>query len=103
MLCLTLTPLSFAAVLPAIWKWASDGGVFSGVVTFVSVTSYSAYLFHTIVIAVVQKSDFYLGGGGGVKLFVKVGELTIILLVSWLSYRYFEKPILKMRDMVVKG
>jgi len=62
-------------------------------ITLISLISYSVYLFHIPIINIMK---YYFDDGW--ILFLSIWILTI--LCSWLIYKYFELPFLKLRDKV---
>lgn len=66
-----------------------DFGIKSKVVTFLSDTSYSVYLIHLPIIILVSKkvANPYVAG---------LISVVFILILSWLSYRFIEKPFNQM-------
>lgn len=95
----TVTSLSFALMLPALSNWKSAGGRFARGVTLLSLWSYSLYLCHDVVrravyvllnkLGLFEPHHFLMFGA--LFLFVSIG-------LSSMVYRYFEKPVMDLRD-----
>jgi peptidoglycan/LPS O-acetylase OafA/YrhL len=66
-------------------------------VRFLSLTSYAAYLLHFEVFRLIvsgMKGEFR----PGVEAVLMLVWLAATLLLSWVVYRFFEKPVLRLRD-----
>ncbi|MFN3405101.1 MAG: acyltransferase family protein [Cytophagaceae bacterium] len=70
--------------------------IFNKPVTFISKISYSIYLIHLPVIKII-KSQLH-STAIAYPLVIFTGYLTFILLLSWISYSWIEKPFLALRD-----
>ncbi len=91
---LPLTSILFAFYLPILFHLKSAPNWISKPITFISLISYSLYLVHYSI--AFQLIQFYFEKS---NLFFVVGfYLLVIFILSWVLYRYFEKPILDYRD-----
>ncbi|MFA6518491.1 MAG: acyltransferase [Candidatus Shapirobacteria bacterium] len=91
----------FVVGLEKITTNISSKNFFTILVSFVSLTSYSAYLVHTEVFSLFLKIDSSTNNiliSGLTFLFA----LMVVFLISGLSYNYFEKYWLKLRDKITK-
>lgn len=93
----SLTPLSVMFLLPLSESYKKASGFFAKSIEHISKISYSIYLIHLALIAEVIRDNFPPQGGidGIIKY---VAYLTITIVVSSLLYKYFEKPIMNLRD-----
>ncbi len=64
---------------------------------FLSVTSYAAYLLHLEIFDLFEPLAARAGTAAGTFAFAAVA-LALTLLLSAAMYRWFEKPILRLRD-----
>ena len=60
---------------------------------FIGTISYGVYLMHMLAANVVRK---LVGHASGLDVFV--GTLALVTLVAWLSFRYFEAPLLRLKS-----
>lgn len=60
--------------------------------------SYGIYMWHTIVIALILKLIYFFELTSQVNLILHLSSFIITLLVAHLSYQYFEKPFLKLKE-----
>ncbi len=98
----TLSSLIFFLALPYFIFWKQNKTKISSIVTFVSKTSYAAYLVHYSIVSVVLKNILY-------SYNLKLSNLVIILIyliatfaISFIIYAFFEKPITMLRDKTSK-
>ncbi len=63
--------------------------------TFLGVISYSLYLWHYPMLSAMQQLGWMNGAHAAAWIVVLFAALPAIVLVSWLSYRYVEKPFLR--------
>ena len=85
-------------------RHASDGAfqsfLCSGILRLIAKVSYGIYVFHILVYEILK---YYLLqypsiGYWGFHLMLLFGGGGITFVISWLSYKYFEKPILLLKD-----
>ncbi|SFA74478.1 Peptidoglycan/LPS O-acetylase OafA/YrhL, contains acyltransferase and SGNH-hydrolase domains [Flavobacterium swingsii] len=94
----TLSSMIFFLVLPYFVFWKTSQSVFSTSVTFISKTSYAVYLIHYSIVVVLFKyvlSQLYYQLPTSLVLFIYFG---ITFSLSYILYRFFEKPIMNLRD-----
>lgn len=95
----TFSSVTIALGLPFFVNWESAPGIFKKPVEFVSKVSYSVYLLHYSVITVLMKQFFDVAEFSSLQLLFYIsGFLLIVFLSSFLLYRYFEKPMMDLRD-----
>jgi len=63
--------------------------------TFLGVISYSLYLWHYPMLSAMQQLGWMNGAHAAAWIVVMFAAIPAIVLVSWLSYRYVEKPFLR--------
>jgi peptidoglycan/LPS O-acetylase OafA/YrhL len=64
---------------------------------FLGRRTYGMYIFHWPILALLVSKEFFYSNSLGVSLLGLMIALVLTILVSVLSYRYFEKPFLEMR------
>jgi peptidoglycan/LPS O-acetylase OafA/YrhL len=98
-LYLPITSIIFALFLPVLSQWQSAPDWFSKPVTFVSLVSYSVYLLHYGIVLQLMKYciDTTVFSTSQLHLFT-FSYLGITFFLSFLLYKYFEKPIMNLRD-----
>ncbi len=88
------TSLGLAALLPALCELHFTHRNLKRVIVFLSLSSYSAYLLHSPVLALIRAIHPTRGGS--------LGNAFVFLIVTWtvsgLLYRYVELPCLRLRD-----
>lgn len=94
----TLSSLTFSLALPFFIFWKKSNFLFSKAVVFVSKISYAMYLLHYSIIVVLLKQFlfYYNLQFSGLSLFFMYFGITISL--SYIVYRFYEKPMMKLRD-----
>lgn len=97
-LALTLLPLGFAGLLPAVFRIPVPDNFVARWVEAISTWSYSMYLCHTLVYQGLKPLVGYDNLAQSEKLLYKVLALALIILVSAVIYRFFEKPVTDLRD-----
>lgn len=90
---LPLTSLAFACFLPTLFYWKTNLGYVSVPVTFISKISYALYLLHYSIVLYLFNLQGFAQGLLSPLLYVMV-----TLVLSVLLYRFFEKPIMDLRD-----
>ncbi|KGO89644.1 hypothetical protein Q764_07715 [Flavobacterium suncheonense GH29-5 = DSM 17707] len=94
----TLTSFTFALALPFFIFWKSSATVMGKMITVMSKISYAAYLIHYCIMSALLKYLMsYLGWTLSSFPLILI-YLFLTLAVSYLLHRYFEKPIMDMRD-----
>lgn len=97
-LALTLLPLGFAGLLPAVFRIPVPDNFVARWVEAISTWSYSMYLCHTLIYQGLKPIVGYDNLGQLEKLLYKVVALALIILLSAMVYRFFEKPVTDLRD-----
>lgn len=95
---LPINSIAIALSLPFFSNFKLKSGYFYKVITHTSLISYAIYLLHyTIILKITQ---FYLPKDlSEVQLALAImGYLSLTLLLSQLLYRYFEKPMMNLRE-----
>jgi peptidoglycan/LPS O-acetylase OafA/YrhL len=92
-----LLNLSCAALLPWFANLRQISEPACSVFTWISILSYSLYLCHESAILISQMAFFHLGIVPG-KGWLLVAWLMGSFLMAWMSYRFVEKPFLRLRD-----
>ncbi len=86
-----ILPLSFALVLPyASTLKAKTSTLFYKFITYTSLFTYAIYLVHGFVFHQALKGDIFI-----VEFSLSIA---ITYLIAWVLYRFYEKPILGIRD-----
>jgi peptidoglycan/LPS O-acetylase OafA/YrhL len=86
-----LFELGIACLLPIILDFKLNMPSVVKAITFVSIISYSIYLNHTIIVWFIE--------GVIMPNFIKlIVTISVILGISYLEYKYFEKPIMDLRS-----
>ena len=67
---------------------------------FLGQISYGLYMYHMMVVVFVIQitKKFFEGGTIGFDIVVYLGAITLSILVAYLSYQFFEKPFLKLKE-----
>jgi peptidoglycan/LPS O-acetylase OafA/YrhL len=95
---LPLVSISIAFFLPVLSQWKTFDSKLTKPITFISVISYSIYLLHYSIVLQVMKNSFPIHPQNTIALHLFTacyGLITIAL--SYLTYRFFEKPIMNLR------
>ena len=95
---LTLMPIAFALLLPACYRAPRPGSFLGQWVSNVSIWSYSIYMCHSLIYLGLGQLMGYDALSFIGKMAYKVISLALIVLVSALTYRFFEKPMTDLRD-----
>ncbi len=99
-LYLPLTSISIALSLPFFSRLKSAPSWFIRPITFISLISYSMYLLHySIVLQLMNYIILPEGFGVVQKVGFALGYLVITISLSFLLYRFFEKPMMDLRDL----
>ncbi|WP_395057273.1 acyltransferase family protein [Flavobacterium sp.] len=94
----TLSSMIFFLTLPYFIFWKTSESVFSKRITFISKTSYAVYLIHYSIVVVLFKyllNQLFFQLPTSLILFVYLG---ITFSLSYILYRFYEKPIMNLRD-----
>lgn len=95
----TFSSLTIALGLPFFINWETAGNLLRKPIEFISKVSYSVYLLHYSIVTVLMKqffdvSKFSSFGLLGFLLFY----LFVVFGLSFLLYKYYEKPLMNLRD-----
>ena len=95
----SLTSLTIVLAMPFFVFW-ENSKYFNKPVLFISNTSYSIYLLHYSIISVLFK--FVISSNNLVlhPLLILLFYLLITFLFSYILYRFFEKPLMNLRDKI---
>lgn len=74
--------------------------IFNKLIYIISITSYASYLIHVYIFRAISKFSFNHISNWIILLFIWLIAVTIVIFVSYLVYKYFEKPIMKYRDKI---
>jgi peptidoglycan/LPS O-acetylase OafA/YrhL len=98
-LFLPITSITFALFLPFLTEWEKSFRWISKPIVFISKISYAVYLLHYSIILYLMKYCINTSAYSiwQLHLFTFV-YLLITLLLSGLLYRYYEKPMMELRD-----
>ncbi len=93
----SITPLSAMLLLPFAESIKKGRGIVGKAITHISKISYSMYLINLALVAEVIRDNFALVSAtdGILKYFL---YWTIVLTASTILYKYFEKPMMNLRD-----
>ncbi|MFN4027785.1 MAG: acyltransferase family protein [Flavobacterium sp.] len=96
---LPLLSVAVACFLPLLSQWKATGFFFEKPIVFLSKISYSMYLLHYSVILLLMKHyiPFDAQDTFEVSIFI-LGYFTITLVLSYLLYRFYELPLMNLRD-----
>lgn len=96
---LPIASLSVFFSLPFFSSWHSSNSFFSRSMVFISKISYSIYLYHYFIILYLYRIVCEKHINEPFEMIVYVcSYLSTVIVVAYLIYTYFEKPILKWRD-----
>jgi len=97
-LYLPITSLAFALFLPFLSEW-NKSSVLIKPITFISKISYAIYLIHYSILFQLMHHFFNPEQYNNGQLFgYACCYLTITFLFSWILYRFYEKPLMDLRD-----
>jgi peptidoglycan/LPS O-acetylase OafA/YrhL len=100
-LYLPLTSITLALFLPYLSEWRSTKLPFKSVIELTSKISYSIYLIHYGVVLQLMKHFFNTETLATYQLhFYTLVFLVITFGLSYLNYRFFERPIMNFRDKI---
>jgi peptidoglycan/LPS O-acetylase OafA/YrhL len=96
---LPLISIAVACFLPFLSDWKEEKSVVRKPVVFVSIISYSVYLLHYSVVLQLLKHYIPYDTQNPVELYGFVAAYVgITFLLSYLLYRFYEKPMMDLRD-----
>ncbi|MFN3753529.1 acyltransferase family protein [Flavobacterium sp.] len=96
---LPLISIAIACFLPYLSEWKNEKSLFHKPVTFISLISYSIYLLHYSVILLLMKQYIVIDEQNNIQLVTFLSSYILItILLSYFLYRFYEKPIMNLRD-----
>ena len=96
---LPFVSVAVACFLPFLSEWKEEKSIIAKPITFISVISYSIYLLHYSVVLQLMKHYFPIATTNTNALFVfTIIYLVITIFLSYLLYRFYEKPLMDLRD-----
>jgi len=98
---LPLLSIAVASFLPFLSEWKVETSIIGKPIAFISIISYSIYLLHYSIILQLMKYYYPmdLHNRIGLYLFTLV-YIVITFVFSYLLYRFYEKPIMDLRDKI---
>lgn len=96
---LPLCSIFIAFSLPVLSSLKSASNVLLKPITFISIISYSMYLLHySIILQLLHYGVQMDENSMAYQLIFSVGYITITIVLSFLLYRFYEKPCMDIRD-----
>ncbi|OMP31300.1 acyltransferase [Mangrovimonas sp. DI 80] len=96
---LPINSIAIMLTLPLMSSIKTARNIFLKAITFISIISYSIYLLHYSVVMQLLKHFVSTEGLGRIELCLYCsGYLAITILVAYMVYRYYEKPMMDLRD-----
>ena len=96
---LPFVSIAVACFLPFLSEWKEEKSVLKNPITFISIISYSVYLLHYSVVLQLMKYFIPLNSQNQFLLYTFVFVyMAITFLLSYLLYRFYEKPMMDLRD-----
>lgn len=96
----TMSSFTFSLALPLFIFWKKRVLIFSPIVDFISKISYAMYLIHYSIVVVLLKYIIF-------QYSLQFSIITMVLIyfgitisVSYLLYRFYEKPLMNLRDKI---
>lgn len=98
-LYLPLVSVVVACFLPFFSEWKKEKSVIRKPIVFISVISYSMYLLHYGIVLQLLKHNIDYNAQNPIELYSFLAAYVFItLFLSYLLYRFYEKPIMDLRD-----
>ncbi|MGV9004854.1 acyltransferase family protein [Flavobacterium sp.] len=98
-LYLPITSIAVALLLPVLSLWNTKTSFFQQLIAFISKISYSIYLLHYSLILYLMKYFIDLSSFTKLGLYIFTSSyLMIVFILSALLYRFYEKPMMDLRD-----
>ncbi|NNT72041.1 acyltransferase [Flavobacterium sp. IMCC34852] len=96
---LPLISVAVACFLPFLSEWKTEKSRFQIPVTFISLISYSIYLLHYSVILLLMKEYIIIDDQNTIQLVAFLSSYILItIILSYFLYRFYEKPMMNLRD-----
>jgi peptidoglycan/LPS O-acetylase OafA/YrhL len=102
-LAFTVIPPSFAVILPALERWSKANGRVAGFIENISVWSYSIYLSHMLIYTTAMRLTGYAELPKTSQAVIKVVVLVAVIGLSALNYKFFERPMMDLRERFKGG
>ena len=98
-LYLPMTSIAVALLLPTLSLWKTETSFIQQPIEFISKISYSMYLLHYSLILYLMKHFIDVSSFSKIGLYLfTISYLMIVFILSALLYRFYEKPIMDLRD-----
>ncbi|WP_018343038.1 acyltransferase family protein [Cytophaga aurantiaca] len=94
----TVLPIMLAIILIIVKDYNISNPFLRNTIMKISLCSYSVYLSHMLIFDVFERVFRDIEINALTKLLLRFGETSIIFVVSWILYKYFEVPVTKLRD-----
>lgn len=94
----TLSSAIFFLTIPYFIFWKTSKSIVAGGIYFISQTSYAAYLIHYSIVSVVLKNLLFRVPFEIPTILVLVLYFGITFLLSYVLFRFYEKPMMDLRD-----
>ena len=96
---LPFVSITVACFLPFLSEWKEEKSIINKPVTFISIISYSVYLLHYSIVLQLMKYYFPISPQNTLELcFFLLVYFGITFILSYLLYRFYEKPMMDLRD-----
>lgn len=96
---LPLISVAVACFLPFLSEWKEEKSIVQKPVTFISLISYSIYLLHYSVILLLMKQYIIIDDQNTIQLVAFLSSYILItIILSYFLYRFYEKPMMNLRD-----
>lgn len=97
---LTITPIATLSMLPFLSSWERKGDFLTSAVTFISVTSYAAYLLNLNVVSVVLGQLYHSSCPtcSTEPAFLYLMYWVVTYSLAYMLYRFYELPMTSLRD-----
>lgn len=94
----TLSSAIFFLTIPYFIFWKTSTSIFSSGIYFISQTSYAAYLIHYSIVSVILRNLIFQTSYELPTVLVLALYFGITFLLSYVLFRFYEKPIMNLRD-----
>ena len=96
---LPFVSIAVACFLPFLSEWKEEKSVLKKPITFISIISYSIYLLHYSIVLQLMKNFIPLNSQNQILLYAfALVYIIITFILSYLLYRFYEKPMMDLRD-----
>ena len=96
---LPLVSVMVACFLPFFSEWKTEKSFFAKPIVFISITSYSMYLLHYGIVLQLLKHNINYNAQNPVELYAFLtAYVSLTFVLSYLLYRFYEKPLMDLRD-----